>query len=258
MGWLSRLFGRAGQAVPERAEPHIDLGRAESRSTIQHIVPATTVATPREDASTAFVIDVETTGLLPYDRIVALAAVRLIGLDAPTDGHYYLVFDPRKDNHPEAAALHGWDDWTLRFQDLFAAGAAELHRALSAATLLICHNAEFDMAMLQREFRKAGLPPLATPVSCTMMTARERWPGERATLDACLARIGQARAGRRHGAFEDAFLTMNLYRFYHGAAQPYRVPADPKPTNYRMPPPRPAGKLPRRTAKTWNSTTPGN
>jgi len=268
--WLRRLFGRTAPVVPDHIElrinapppPHgADMHQTEvpsARGNLRGPLPAWPVAPPRTEPApkierrrVAFVIDVETTGFAPNDRIVALAAIRLIGLEMPPDGHYYLVFYLRKDNHPEAEAIHGWDDWTLRFQGLFATTAVELHRIFSAAALLICHNAEFDIAMLQSEFHTAGLPPLATKVSCTMLAARGRWPGQRASLDACLARIGQPRAGQRHGAFEDAFLTMNLYRFYHGAAQPYRLHTYPAPTNYRAPPPRPAGKLPRRVRKTW-------
>ena len=64
------------------------------------------------------VLDTETTGLLPYDRIVTLAAIRFEGVER--GDHIYRVYDPRKDSHPGALAVHGWDDWTLRFQDLFA------------------------------------------------------------------------------------------------------------------------------------------
>lgn len=267
-GWLSRLFSRAPPAVLDHSNPHFDprpslprdaMDRTEAAPDGNPLPPQLIAAPPLKptiEGPLAFVIDVETTGLAPYDRIVTLAAIKLIGLDMPPDGHFYLVFDPRKDNHPEAVTIHGWDDWTLRSQALFAATAIELHQVFSAASLLICHNTEFDMSMLQHEFRKAGLPPLTTKTFCTLTMARERWPGQRATLDACLSRIGLARTGQRHSAFEDAFLAMNLYRFYGGAERPYRMSTYPAPTNYCAPPPRPLGKLPRRTKKTWRPREP--
>lgn len=44
------------------------------------------------------VLDTETTGLLPYDRIVTLGAVRLEG-DELQKQSLYLIFDTRKDSH---------------------------------------------------------------------------------------------------------------------------------------------------------------
>ena len=51
------------------------------------------------------VLDTETTGLLPYDRIVTLGAVRLEG-DELYKQSLYLVFDPRKDSHPACDTSH--------------------------------------------------------------------------------------------------------------------------------------------------------
>jgi DNA polymerase III epsilon subunit-like protein len=111
------------------------IGTARSCRTVRRnsadcpLAPSRPEPAPKiESPPIAFVIDIETTGLRPHDRTVALAAIRLIGLKMPPDGHYYLVFDPRKDNHPEAEAIHGWDDWTLRFQGLFAAVAMVARR----------------------------------------------------------------------------------------------------------------------------------
>lgn len=195
------------------------------------------------------VIDIETTGLQHYDRIISLAGISLIGESAQSS-HIYLVFDPRKDSHPGARRMHGWDDWGLRFQDLFVDKAESLYASLSQAELLVFHNADFDLHFIQREFRKAGFPPLAVPVYCTMRKAREVWPGEKASLDSCLARIGLARKQAIHDAFEDALLTMNLYRYFIRAERPYSIETPyPKPTNLREAPPRPDGLLPRRTPK---------
>lgn len=196
---------------------------------------------------TIVVIDTETTGLRPYDRVVTLAALRWV----EGSGDYtlrHLCFDPRKDSDPGALAIHGWDDWTTRFQDLFSEHAADLHTWLSAADLIVAHNAKFDLHYVQREFRKAGQPALAVPSFCTMDTARERWRGS-AGLDACIERLGLARRPGRHQASEDAFLTWNLFRHYHG--QPaIPLPATwAAPDNFRTPEPRPEGPLPRRAIK---------
>lgn len=199
------------------------------------------------------VLDTETTGLHLFDRLVSLAAIRFEG--GVRREHLYRVYDPRKDNHPSAAAVHGWDDWTLRFQDLFADDADEWREWLDWGEVLVMHNAAFDTRMIARELRKAGARPLTGPIRCTLEAARRRWAGESARLDDCLARIGLARAGRLHGAYEDALLTAHLYFHLEGGRLVDGLPAGglagewPVPENLRVAPPCPPGQLPRRPAK---------
>lgn len=198
------------------------------------------------------VVDTETTGLSSYDRIITLGAIRLEGGEPERALH--LVFDPRKDSSPGALAVHGWCNWTTRFQDLFADWALKVHRWLSWADEIVAHNASFDMHYIQRELRKAGANPVSLPVTCTMELARAKWRGDSAKLDDCISRVGLARKGVRHGALEDAALAGCLYLNLTG--QRSRLPDLvlaathwPAPTNARHVPPRPAGPLPRRAAK---------
>lgn len=199
------------------------------------------------------VLDTETTGFQTFDRMICLGAVRFEG--EAMCGELHRVYDPRKDSHPDAAAVHGWDDWTLRFQPLFADEANEVREWLGWADLLVMHNAAFDMRFLEREIRKADAPPLEIETFCTMEEARRLWNGP-AKLDHCIARIGLARSGKRHGAFEDALLTASLYFHQTGSSYRPQLPATwPAPTNFTLPPERPAGQLPRRTTKKKAATT---
>ena len=193
------------------------------------------------------ILDTETTGIQPYDKIVTLAAIRTNSANDHTE-FLYRCFDPRKDSHPEAFRVHGWDDWTTRFQDLFADHATELHRWLSESDLLVMHNAEFDLHFVNREFRKCGLPPLPVPAYCTLQQARTQWPGS-AGLDACAKRLGLERISSKHHPLEDAFLTWNLYRYFNDAPPMARRANWPDPENLRASPSRPLGKLPRRPTK---------
>lgn len=193
------------------------------------------------------VLDTETTGLLPYDRMISLAALRFEGEAFVGDLHR--IYDPRKDSHPGALSVHGWDDWMLRFQDLFADDAEDVREWLAWADLLVMHNAAFDMRYVARELRKAEAAPIETESYCTMEAARLTWRGS-AKLDDCLARIGMRRTGNLHGAYEDAFLTACLYFHLQGSSFRPMPPAQwPEPTNLRHSPPRPEGALPRRATK---------
>ena len=154
----------------------------------------------RDRPKRIIVLDTETTGVLPYDRVVTLGAVRIED-DVLLDKALHLIFDPRKDSHPEAERVHGWDNWTTRFQHLFSELAPGVAAWLSWADLLVMHNAEFDMHYLQRELRKAGQAELTTRCFCTMTAARNIWSGKPASLDACLGRFGLQRSSSRHGAY---------------------------------------------------------
>jgi len=195
------------------------------------------------------VLDTETTGLLPYDRIVTLGAVRLEG-DELQKQALYLIFDPRKDSHPAAIDVHGYDNWMTRYQDLFADLAPRVRNWLLWADELIMHHAEFDMRYVQRELRKADVEELGQPTFCTMERARDLWRGESAKLDHCLSRIGRSRLTRTHGALEDAYLTAALYLHQQGSTRPIaHVNSWSPPKNLKRHPPRPFGELPRRTSK---------
>lgn len=199
------------------------------------------------------VLDTETTGVQKYDRIVTLGAVRLEGAEVGKALH--LVFDPRKDSDPGAYAVHGWDDWTTRYQDLFADLAPRIFEWLSWADEIVAHNAAFDMHYVQRELRKAEVGQLSQPVMCTMEMSRAKWRGQSAKLDDCLDRVGLHRMGDQHGALEDAALTAGLYNDLTagGCSRLLDLLRSakrwPRPSNFKPAPPRPEGALPRRTMK---------
>ncbi len=195
------------------------------------------------------VLDTETTGLQSYDKIITLAALCIEG-NSLIQRSLYLCFDPRKDSHPQAEAVHGWDNWTTRFQDLFVDHADDIHQWMQWGDKLVMHNAQYDMHYVQRELRKAERQPLAHPTFCTMEHARSAWRGQKAGLDDCIARIGGKRRAGRHNALEDAFYTASLYLHFNGRqlSVPH-VDKWPMPRNYKEPTPRPPGDLPRRTPK---------
>ncbi|MBB5703852.1 DNA polymerase III epsilon subunit family exonuclease [Ochrobactrum daejeonense] len=195
------------------------------------------------------VFDTETTGILPYDRIITLGAVKIEG-DQLQKQSLYLIFDPRKDSSPQAEAVHGFDNWMTRYQDLFVDLAAPIRKWFSWADEIAAHNAEFDMRYIQREFRKAEVDQLDQPIYCTMDSARRLWRGNSAKLDHCLARIGMSRVGSRHGALEDAYLTAGLYLHQQGVKKTFpKMSSWHPPKNLKPHPPKPDGELPRRTPK---------
>jgi DNA polymerase-3 subunit epsilon len=177
------------------------------------------------------IFDVETTGLAVHDRVVSIAGIWCDGVE-PTGEHLHLVFNPGRPSHPAAAAAHGLADWWLRFQPAFKHHAGELRDAFARADLVVGHNVGFDVRMMNHEFGKCGDFAIAAPTFCTMAAFRTRVPEGRASLDAALLHIGLKRAAPAHSAFEDSFLTMNLYRWLEGCEERRPVPAAlPAPSN---------------------------
>tara|TARA_R110002110_G_scaffold376568_1_gene586432 strand:+ start:5906 stop:6685 length:780 start_codon:yes stop_codon:yes gene_type:complete len=178
------------------------------------------------------VIDTETTGLSSFDRIVSLAYVELAGTDFEPYAEH-LIFSPGRKSHKDALKVHGWSDRILRAQDSFAVHAGALRDKFESADLIVAHNVAFDLRFVNAEFGRCNLPSIATESFCTMELAREVWPGQPASLDACISRAGAKRASSKHSAYEDAFLTANIYRFYKGTKQWMMPEGLMTPTNFR-------------------------
>ncbi len=210
-------------------------------------------------------IDVETTGLTANDRIVALAIVGIrprpndqTVLDASAA---YLVFDPGKRSHPAAERVHGWDDWTLRHQDTFAQHAQDISERLRESDLLIAHNLAFDLPFVARELAEAGIAFTTAATFCTLQDCRARGFA-RAGLDFVAPALGLGVRGEPHTALEDAWLALAVYLRLNLAAPALPLPPEFRrvPGNFRAPPPRPPGALPRRPRRTrrrpaWNGST---
>ena len=140
--------------------------------------------------------------------------------------------------------MHGYPDRLLRYQPPFAAIAPSVSELIGESDLIVAHNAEFDMSFTEVEMQAVGLPLIGKPVFCTMRRYGAFYSGSH-SLDAVAARIGLKRAGRRHGALEDAWLAMMIYLWLRGcpARLPFEALPKPLPSNLRRMPLLPFGLL---------------
>ncbi len=161
------------------------------------------------------VLDTETTGLYPEQghRIIELAGLELVDR-RPTGRSVHFYLDPEREVDEAAAEVHGmtWDD--LKGKPRFAEVAAEFVLFARGAEWVI-HNAPFDLAFLDAEFRRAGFAACATVhagVVDTLALAREQFPGKRNNLNALCERFAIDNAQRTlHGALLDAQLLAEVY-----------------------------------------------
>ncbi len=136
------------------------------------------------------ILDTETTGLNPGDghRIIEIGCLEVINL-LPTGRTYHQYINPQRDVPPEATAVHGLTDDFLADKPVFRDIADEFLAFIGESTLVI-HNANFDMRFLNAELSKINYPKLKfSRTFCTMILAREKFPGSPANSGCSLPQI---------------------------------------------------------------------
>jgi DNA polymerase-3 subunit epsilon len=167
------------------------------------------------------VLDTETTGLEPAQghRIIEIGGVELRNRRV-TGNNLHLYLNPEREIEAGALDVHGITLEFLAGKPRFAEIAATLADYL-AGTELIIHNAPFDLAFLNSEFRRldaahTALEERATIVD-TLVLARAAYPGQRNSLDALCKRFAIDNTNRElHGALLDAQLLAEVYRVMTG------------------------------------------
>jgi len=153
--------------------------------------------------------DVETTGLDPQaDRVVEIGAVRF-GRDGLEDEYQRLV-NPECPISQDAAAIHGITADQVASSPPFPAvlpGVLEFF----GDSLLIAHNAPFDMGFFDAALARAGIRPPRNTVLCTLQLARALIPGLNSYgLESLVRRLGIP-GGAHHRALADAVHSAELF-----------------------------------------------
>ena len=86
---------------------------------------------------------------------------------------------------------------------------------------MIAHNAAFDFGFINHELGQCGRPSVCTSrMVCTLVLARQKFPGAKHSLDALCTRFGVDRSQRiKHGALLDAQLLAQVYVELTGGRQ---------------------------------------
>ena len=167
------------------------------------------------------ILDTETTGLDPAtgDRVVEIGAVELLN-HLPTGNTFHVYINPERDMPKEAEAVHGLSSAFLRDKPVFAAIAQDFLDFLGDSVLII-HNASFDMAFINAELGFLRLPSIPPErVIDTLHIARQKHPGAANSLDALCRRYGVDNSKRtKHGALLDSELLAEVYLELIGGRQ---------------------------------------
>jgi CBS domain-containing protein len=159
----------------------------------------------------AFVIDTETTGLDPAKaRVVEIAFVPLTAGKIDEGSSLRSLINPGQPIPNSASQIHGIDDATVSLEPSFA-DARSLFSAFLTGSVLIGHTIAFDLAVLEREFQRAGSPWRQPRTLCTQLLAQAISPNLGGySLEQLAAWLGVELAGR-HSALGDAMTTARIF-----------------------------------------------
>ena len=162
------------------------------------------------------VLDTETTGLEVDQghRIVEVGAVVLEDRRR-TDLYFHSYLNPQRSIDEEAEKVHGLSIERLANEPEFSEIAEGFLEFIEGSTLVI-HNASFDIGFLNSELKRASssYPSLQEicDVEDTLSMARNKFPGQRNSLDALASRFEVSGYDRSfHGALLDANILADVY-----------------------------------------------
>ena len=162
------------------------------------------------------VLDTETTGLEVEQghRIVEVGAVALADRKR-TDLHFHSYLNPQRSIDEEAEKVHGLSIERLSNEPEFSE-IAESFLEFVEGSILVIHNAAFDLGFLNAELKRVSSKYPALEEICdvedTLLLARNKFPGQRNSLDALANRFEVTGYDRSfHGALLDANILADVY-----------------------------------------------
>lgn len=172
-------------------------------------VPIVVRPAPRSLKDDTYVVfDVETTGLsVVSDTIIELAGVKI------KNGEVIDTFESFANPHRKLSAF---TSELTGITDEMLIGAPEIEEVLMrfrefiGDSVLVAHNASFDMGFLQRGFENIGLEPVTNPVLDTLELGRALYPGLRNYRLNTLCAKFNIRLEQHHRAVHDAEATGQL------------------------------------------------
>jgi DNA polymerase III subunit epsilon len=153
------------------------------------------------------VFDTETTGLEPSkgDEIIQIGAVRIVNNRLLRQEIFDQLVDPERPLRPESIPIHGISEDMVRGQPNIDLVLPAFHE-FCEDTVLIAHNAAFDMRFLQLKEERTGVR-FAQPVLDTLLLSAVAHPNQEShKLDVILERLG-IQIETRHNALDDALAT---------------------------------------------------
>lgn len=157
------------------------------------------------------VFDTETTGLNPAggDEIISVGALRIVNRRLLVNESFDQLVHTKLLLSPESTAIHGIDNAMLKGRPGIEKVLPQFHR-FAEDTVLVAHNAAFDMKFLQMKETQTGIR-FRQPVLDTLLLSQVLHPHQKDhSLEAIARRFGVDIVGR-HTALGDALVTGEVF-----------------------------------------------
>ena len=159
------------------------------------------------------ILDTETTGFefISGHRIVEIGCIELI--DRKDIGDSFQVYiNPERDIPEDSFKIHGLSADFLSDKPVFS-DVIDGFLEFIQDSILIAHNADFDINFLNHELKILGREALSfSRVVDTLPLARKVFPGQKNSLDALCERFRIDKSKRvKHGALIDVELLAEVY-----------------------------------------------
>lgn len=190
------------------------------------------------------VLDTETTGFKPEegDRIIEIGVVEMINneLTGRKAQFYIKPYDDNGNQRPvgDSIKAHGLTDEFLSDKPKMAEVIDQFIEFVKGSVLVI-HNAKFDVKFLEKELELLEKPKLfdiVRNVHCTLITDTRLFPKEKHKLDDLCDRFNVDRSARTvHGALLDAELLAECFRLTNLQFDSTKIEGIIEQTNWERP-----------------------
>ena len=181
---------------------------------------------------TAF--DTETTGLNPEEeKILEIGAVSFdrLGIRA----RYNVLINPQRKILPEITRVNGIDDAMVSGKPVFAENAGHFLDFIKGS-VLIAHNAPFDLGFVNTELSRINLPPLQNETADTLKLSRDMLPDLGKYNLQFLAKYFEINVVNAHRAEDDARVCMEVFlKLLDKIRPPKPEPTEPQTTEQAQP-----------------------